>query len=99
MVNLLAYPNIMEYSQFMVKGAKAKALVKRELIDQWIKDAYPNGLYKLSEECRIPVNSLSKLRLGTWVPRNPDKRAGLAKVLGVEESVLFPVGAGKSKAS
>lgn len=73
--------------------------VKRELIDQWIKDAYPNGLYKLSEVSKIPVNSLTKIRLGTWIPKNPAKREDLAEVLGVSETELFPSTKGKSRAS
>jgi hypothetical protein len=76
-----------------------KKTVKREYIDEWIKEAYPNGLYKLSEKTKIPVNSLTKIRLGTWIPRNPERLKALADALGVEESVLFPVGAGKGKAS
>lgn len=74
--------------------------VKREIIDAWIKAAYPNGLYKLSEASGIPVYSLTKIRLGTFVPRNPDRRSDLADVLGVEESELFvPPKGTKSRAS
>lgn len=75
-----------------------KTKVNRDLIDKWIKDAYPNGLYKLSEASNIPANSLIKIRLG-WVPKNPHRRRELAEVLGVSEAELFPVTAGKSKAS
>lgn len=76
-----------------------KTRVNRDLIDQWIKDAYPNGLYKLSEKSKVPVESLKKIRLGTFIPKAPDRRKGLADALGVLESELFPVGAGKSRAS
>jgi hypothetical protein len=76
-----------------------KTRVNRQLIDRWIQEAYPNGLYKLSERSRIPVNSLTKIRLGTFVPKNPDRRKDLADVLGVKESELFPVPAGKNRAS
>jgi hypothetical protein len=72
--------------------------VKREIIDDWIKAAYPNGIYKLSEASRIPVYSLSKIRLGTFVPKNPHRRKDLADALGVTESELFPH-KGKSRAS
>jgi hypothetical protein len=64
--------------------------VDRKLIDSWIKEAYPDGLYKLAQVSKIPANSLSKIRLG-WVPRNPNKRQDLAKALGVKECQLFPV--------
>lgn len=62
--------------------------IKRDLIDQWIKQAYPNGLYKLAEKSKIPANSLSKIRLG-WVPRNPERLKDLAKALGVPEESLL----------
>jgi hypothetical protein len=75
-----------------------KERVKRELIDRWIKDAYPNGLYKLSIDSKIPVNSLTKIRLGTFIPKDPNTREALAKVLGCKESELFPA-SGKSRAS
>jgi len=75
----------------------SKTKVNRTLIDAWVKEAYPNGLYKLSEASKIPVNSLVKIRLGKFVPRDADRRAGLAKVLGVKESELFvAVGAAKN---
>lgn len=76
-----------------------KTRVNRDLIDQWIKDAYPNGLYKLSEKSNVPVESLKKIRLGTFIPKAADRRKGLADALGVEESELFPVTAGKIRAS
>lgn len=76
-----------------------KSKVNRELIDRWIKEAYPNGLYKLSEKSHIPVESLKKIRLGTFIPKADDRRKSLADALGVEESELFPVAAGKSRAS
>jgi hypothetical protein len=76
-----------------------KLKVNRTLIDQWIKDAYPNGLYKLSEASNIPVNSLTKIRLGTFIPRDPNRRRSLAEALNVEESDLFPASTGKSRAS
>ena len=75
-----------------------KTKVNRDLIDKWIKDAYPNGLYKLSEVSGIPAHSIAKIRLG-WVPKNPLRRNDLAEALGVTESELFPVSAGKSRAS
>jgi len=75
-----------------------KKQVNRAPIDEWIKNAYPNGLYKLSEASNIPVNSLAKIRLG-WVPKNPVKRTDLAVVLGVQESELFPAKAGSNRAS
>jgi hypothetical protein len=64
-------------------------MVNRAPIDRWVKEAYPNGLYKLAQATNIPVNSLTKIRLG-WVPKNEVKRQDLAKVLGVEESQIFP---------
>lgn len=67
-----------------------KISVDRTLIDAWVEKAYPNGLWKLSQDSKIPANSLSKIRLG-WVPKNPDKRADLARALGVSESDLFPL--------
>jgi hypothetical protein len=85
------------FKMYYVRSMKTK--VNRELIDQWIKNAWPNGIYKLSEKSGIPVSSLSKIRLGTFVPRAQDRRKNLASVLGVKESELFPVGAGKSRAS
>lgn len=78
---------------------KKNPRVKRELIDAWVKHAYPNGIYKLSDATNIPVASLQKIRLGTFVPKAPDRRKALARVLGVEESELFPGDAGKSRAS
>jgi hypothetical protein len=80
-------------------GSVMSKKVNRDLIDVWIKDAYPNGLYKLSEASKIPVNSLVKIRLGKFIPRDPERRQSLAKVLNCEESELFPVTAGKSRAS
>jgi hypothetical protein len=76
-----------------------KVKVNRAPIDQWIREAYPNGLYKLSEASGIPANSLSKIRLGTWVPKDPRARKDLAKAIGCEESELFPAPTGKSRAS
>lgn len=67
-----------------------KKTVNRAPIDEWIRAAYPNGLYRLAEKSGIPVNSLTKIRLG-WVPKNERRRAELAKTVGVEESELFPV--------
>jgi hypothetical protein len=82
----------------MVSSMKKKT-VNRAPIDEWIREAYPNGLYKLAEKSGVPVNSLSKIRLG-WVPRNERKRTDLAKTVGVKESELFPVlQDGKGKAS
>lgn len=78
-------------------GMKTK--VNRELIDRWVKEAYPNGLFKLSEKSHIPVESLKKIRLGTFVPKAADRRQSLADALGVLESELFPAPTGKSRAS
>lgn len=82
----------------MSDWVQMKKTVKRELIDRWVSEAYPNGLYKLSEASKIPANSLSKIRLG-WVPKNPHKRKDLANALGVQESELFPASTGRSRAS
>jgi hypothetical protein len=75
--------------------------VNRIPIDEWIKEAYPNGLYKLSERSQIPASTLTKIRLGTFVPKNPARRKELANALGVKESELFiPAPTGKrSRAS
>lgn len=64
--------------------------VNRAPIDKWIRNAYPNGLYKLSVASHIPVNSLTKIRLGVWIPKDPFARRGLANVLKVSEDELFP---------
>lgn len=76
-----------------------KKKVNRALIDQWVKEAYPNGLYKLSEKTGIPVNSLTKIRLGAWIPKDPNARASLARELKVQETELFPAPTGKRDAS
>ncbi len=78
---------------------RMKQKVNRELIDQWIKDAYPNGLYKLSEKSGIPMGSITQIRIGAFVPKAPDRRRKLAEALGVKESELFPAPTGKSRAS
>lgn len=75
-----------------------KRTVKREYIDEWLKERYPDAISKLAQASQIPANSIAKIRLG-WVPKNPNRRKDLAAVLGVEESELFPVTTGKSRAS
>jgi transcriptional regulator with XRE-family HTH domain len=77
-----------------------KKRVVREHIDRWIKDAYPNGLYKLSEKTGIPMGSIAQIRIGAFIPKAPDRRKKLAEALGVKESELFPEDkSGKSRAS
>lgn len=72
--------------------------VNRALIDAWIKENRPDGIGKLARESRIPTHSLEKIRQGRAI-KDPLKRESLAGVLGVPESELFPVPAGKSRAS
>lgn len=69
-------------------------------MSEWIKAAGRDGIKQLSDATGIPTSSLSKIRSGR-IPQDPLKRKALSKVLGVEESVLFPsVGAvGKIRAS
>lgn len=64
--------------------------VRREIIDKWIDERYPNALTKLSNASSVPAASISKIRTGR-VPTNELTRRSLAKALGVQESELFPV--------
>lgn len=68
------------------------------VMDRWIKTAGRDGLKQLSDATKIPTSSLSKIRNGR-VPQNPLIRESLARVLGFKETELFPVTAGKSRAS
>lgn len=72
--------------------------VRRELIDSWISEAGRDGITKLANKSKVPASSLSKIRTGR-VPKDREQREKLARALGVEESVLFPVGAGNIRAS
>lgn len=72
--------------------------VRRELIDSWISEAGRDGMTKLANRSKVPASSISKIRNGR-VPKDRDQREKLAKAIGVEESVLFPVAAGNSRAS
>lgn len=64
--------------------------IRREILDEWINEAYPNALKKLSDKSDVPVNSISKIRNGR-VPKSEKQRRQLAKAVGVKESELFPV--------
>lgn len=68
------------------------------VMDAWIKSAGRDGLKQLSDATKITTSSLSKIRSGR-IPKDPLKRESLARVLGYGESELFPVTAGKSRAS
>ncbi len=72
--------------------------VRKELIDKWVRANKPDGIAKLARETEIPSGSLQKIRAGRDL-LDPLKRKSLARVLGVKESELFPVTAGKSRAS
>lgn len=67
-------------------------------IDHWIKRAGRDGIRQLAEATKISSNTLSKIRQGREVV-DPLKRESLSRVLGISESELFPVRAGKSRAS
>lgn len=87
-------------SQYSYTGREMSKRVNRKYIDAWIKNAYPNGLYKLSEKTGIPMGSIEQIRIGAFIPKAPDRRRKLAETLGVKESELFPDGnSGRSRAS
>lgn len=67
-----------------------KKTVRREIIDDWLKERYPDAISQLAQKSKIPANSLAKIRTG-WVPKNPNRRKDLADALGVEEADLFPL--------
>ena len=76
-----------------------RRVVNKELINQWIADAYPNALTKLSNASKVPASSISKIRTGR-VPKDFDQLKSLAKAIGVEVDELFPVlPDGKERAS
>jgi len=64
--------------------------VKREFIDRWLSEAYPNALTKLSNASGVPANSISKIRNGR-VPKDFEQLKGLAEAIGVNVDQLFPV--------
>lgn len=64
--------------------------IRREYIDRWIDEAYPDGITKLARKSRVPASSISKIRTGR-IPKNRVDRRKLAKALGVTEDELFPV--------
>lgn len=60
------------------------------MIDGWISEAGRDGITKLANKSKVPSSSISKIRTGR-VPKDRDQRERLARAIGVEESVLFPV--------
>jgi transcriptional regulator with XRE-family HTH domain len=72
--------------------------IRKDLIAKWIKRQGRDGVRALAEKTNIPTSSICKIR-GGRIPQDPIKRELLAKALGVKESELFPVTAGKSRAS
>ncbi len=71
--------------------------IRRELIDSWLSEAYPDAITKLAQKSKVPASSISKIRNGR-IPKNRRDRQRLAKALGVHEDDLFPV-AGDEAAS
>lgn len=82
----------------------SKRTVQRELIKEWLREKYPDGILKLANRCvelgcRVPVSSIEKIRSGR-VPRNEGQRRALAKAIGTTENKLFPlVDGGEEQAS
>jgi hypothetical protein len=73
--------------------------VKRELIDEWVREAGRDGVGQLARKSNVPTGSISKIRNGR-VPKNVLIRQALAKAIGVSEKDLFPaIGAGEEQAS
>lgn len=72
--------------------------VNRVLIDRWVDMNGPDGLIKLAALAGVSSSLLQKTRIGL-VPKKGFTRMKICKALGVTESDLFPVSAGKDKAS
>jgi len=72
--------------------------VNRAVIDWWVLENGPDGVAKLAAASGVSSSMISKIRTGR-VPVRPLTRRALAQALDVEESELFPVTAGKSRAS
>ncbi len=64
--------------------------IRRQLIDEWLAEAYPDAITKLARRSGVPASSIAKIRNGR-VPKNSKQRERLAKAIGVDESDLFPV--------
>jgi len=75
-----------------------KRTVRREIIDEWLDEKYPNAMTKLSAASDVPASSIAKIRNGR-VPKNADHRKKLAEALGVDEPTLFPVLEDREQAS
>lgn len=72
--------------------------VNRVLIDRWVDMNGPDGLIKLAALAGVSSSLLQKTRIGL-VPKKGFTRMKICNALGVTESDLFPVSAGKDKAS
>lgn len=64
-------------------------IVKREIIDTWIKQAGANAVARLSHESQVSTTVIAEARVGR-VPKKAITRQLLCRVLGVSEDVLFP---------
>lgn len=67
-----------------------RRIVKRELIDQWINEKYPDAISQLAAASRVPASSIAKIRNGR-VPKDSGKRQSLARAIGTTENKLFPI--------
>lgn len=64
--------------------------VNRKFIDEWLAANYKNAVTKLSNASDVPANSISKIRNGR-VPKDFEQLKALAKAIGVDVDILFPV--------
>jgi lambda repressor-like predicted transcriptional regulator len=63
--------------------------VNKQIIDEWIANHGPNGLFRLAEVSGVSAWTIAKARGGS-VPRKSITRKLIADALGVDAEVLFP---------
>jgi len=78
-----------------------KRTIDRKVIDWWVLTNRPGGLKKLSKIAGVSQSYISKIRTGhiQFQSIKPITLRALLDALQVEESELYPIKPGKSRAS
>lgn len=72
--------------------------VRKDIINKWIADNAPGGMFRLGEKSKVSVWTIAKIKTG-YVPKKQITREHLADALDVTEDQLFPLVGAKGKAS